>query len=134
MKYLKYVMTTFILMIAVMPFMALAQEAAPIPTDEFLSFLFQSFNGLKGASALAIAAFVVQAVIKFLSSDICNQIFKNWQGFTKLIVISGLTIVSGVLSMIVAGVSPMAAIFHSATLTAVMVFANQLIQHFQSKK
>lgn len=126
-------MKKLMLGLVLFPFAALAQDAS-IPTDQFLLFLIQSLGGLKGASVLAIVGVAVQIIIKFLSSDLCNQIFKGFTGAAKLLTVSGLTIASGVISLIaVSGMSPVAAIFHSTTLAALMVFVNQLIQHFSKK-
>ena len=102
--------------------------------SDFSQFLINSLGGLKGASALAIAAFVVQVLLKLLDMDVVEnwlgKSFSDWSGAWKLVVISGLTLVSGVLGLMVMGhVSLGAALIHSTTLTAFMVFANQIYQH-----
>lgn len=124
----------FVIMFLFMfPMMAFAQDA-PIPTDQFLMFILQSIGGIKGASALAIVGISVQIVIKFLSSDLCNQVFKGFSGFAKLITVSSLTLISGVLSlMISSGMGLGAALLHSSTLAAFMVLIDQIIKQFKNK-
>lgn len=130
----KYVMFLFLFIVGLFftPFFAIAQEAS-IPTDQFLMYLLQSLGGIKGASVLAIVGIVIQIVIKFLNSEICNQVFKNFTGLGKLIAISAFTLVGGIVSLMVStGMNFWAALFHATTLNAIMVLANQFLQ--QSKK
>lgn len=122
----------FMMIMFMVPAIAFAQDAA-IPTDQFLMYLLQSLGGLKGASALAIIGLVVQIIVKFLNSDLSNQVFKNFSGFGKLVSISALTIVSGVITLIIQGMSPLAAIFHSTTLAAIMVLVNQFAQQYKKQ-
>lgn len=123
-----------------LPFLVFAQEAVPpatgsplidANTTEFLKYLIDSLGGLKGASALAIAGVVVQALIKLMNLPITNKWFSEAEGWLKLTIVSGLTLVSGVIGlMTVGGLSIGAALVHSTTLAALMVFGNQIIQHF----
>lgn len=119
------------------PLSLLAQSTLPVPTPadpngEFLQLLFASLNGFKGASALAIAGIVVQLVIKLLSTSWVSQWFPNLSGAWKITIVSALSLGSGVLALMVppASLTLGAALVHSATLTAVMVFANQLLKQF----
>jgi len=102
------------------------------PNQDFLNLLLQSLGGFNGASALAIAAIVVQLIIKFLSTSWVGSIFPNLSGGVKLVVVSGLGVVSGVLALMLPPTSLtfLAALLHSATMTAFMVFFNQAYQQW----
>lgn len=128
-----------------LPVWCLAQEvvnvAVPVvvppvdPNGEFINLLIASLGGLKGASTLAIVGIVVQIIIKALNLPIAGKLFSESKGWIKLLIVSGLTLVGGVTGLMsVEKLSFAAALIHSTTLTALMVFGNQLIQHFSPKK
>lgn len=118
------------------PSFVLAQVAdpgaiVPIPAQDFIGFLLQSLGGFKGASSLVVAGLVVQIIMKFLGTDIAGQLMAKLPGNIKIIIVTGLTLVSGVLGlMTVGGLSLGAALIHSATLSALMVFGNQIYKQF----
>lgn len=125
-----------------LPFFAYAQEVVqpvlelpPVTNTDFLQLLIQSLGGLKGASALAIAGTAVQVLLKFLATPWAGGLLKNVKGGTKLLVVSGLSMLGGVLALMVppTSLSLGAALVHSTTLTAFMVFANQLYQQLLEK-
>lgn len=129
-----------LVMFLLLPLLCFAQDAAPPSTgsplidqntSDFLKYLIDSLGGMKGASALVIAGVVVQALLKAMSLPIVGKWFSEAQGWLKLTVVSGLTLVSGVIGLMTAGGLTLgAALVHSTTLAALMVFGNQIIQHF----
>ena len=110
------------------------EEIISQPNIDFLKLLVESLGGLKGASTLAIVAVVVQLLIKFLNLPIAGGIFGAAKGWLKLAIVTFLTIVSGVTGLMIEGLSLGAALLHSTTLAAFMVFLNQIFQHFWAKK
>lgn len=119
-----------------LPVFAFAQEAvpAPISNDDFLKLLIESIGGAKGASALVIAGIVVKVLLAFLSSNFFNQFFKNVSGAVKLLIVSALSLASGVIALMVSGLPLGAALVHSSTLTAFLVLFNQIYKQFIEKK
>ena len=115
---------------------AFAQEVLPeVPTQDFISFLIQSLGGLKGAGTLAIVAAVVQILIMFLKTPLFGQLFKNVSGSIKLLIVTALSLVGGVVGLMsVEGLTIGAALVHSTTLTAFTVLAHQLYKQFIEKK
>lgn len=112
------------------PLLALADD-----NQEFINFLVASIGGMKGMGTLAIIGLVVQILIKLMNLKIFDQFFSKLDGETKLLIVSGLTFVSGpILLMTRDNLSFGAAMIHSATLTAFMVYFNQIYQHFFAKK
>lgn len=132
----KHVLFVSMFFMAMFSFLALAQDAVimpvptePIPSAEFFSALIASIGGFKGASALGIAYIVVQLVMKFFSTAM-----GSFAGKWRLVIVTGLSIVCGVLSLKVAGVSWSAALMHSQVLAALSVYLNQLWKQFVEKK
>lgn len=106
-----------------------------VPTQEFIMFLLQSLGGIKGASTLAIVGVVLQILFQFLHTPLFGSVFKKIDSSDKLLVILFLSMASGVVSlMLSSGLSFVAALLHSTTLTAFSVFANQLYKKFVEKK
>lgn len=113
------------------PICALADVQVLDPTQEFISLLLQSLGGMKGLSTIAVVGLVVQLLLKLLDLPLLGKFFSESKGWLKLVIVSGLTMVSGVVGLCVHdGLSLGAALIHSTTLTAFMVFANQIWQHF----
>lgn len=113
------------------PVVALAQAAslpADLPTADALELLLKSVGGLKGAGALAIAAFCVQAVLLFFRTPLAG-----FAGRWRLLVVAGLTLVFGFMSMLLSGVDWKAAIVHADVLLMLQVFANQIWKQFVAK-
>lgn len=114
---------------------AMAQAAAPIPvcsdSMDFFACLGASVGSFNGASTLLIVALVVQLLIKLMNSSLLDNIFGQLDGWLKLTIVSGLTIVSSVVGLMYSsGMSFLSALTSGAVLTALMVFANQIYQHF----
>lgn len=110
---------------------ALAQASpASLPVDlstgEALELLIKSIGGLKGAGALAIVAFCVQAVMLFFRTPLAD-----FAGKWKLLIVSLLSLVGGVLALKLTGLDWLGSLVHSSTLTAVTVFGNQVLKQFK---
>lgn len=101
------------------------------PNQEFLSLLIQSIGGLKGMGTLGIVGVAIQLLLK-----LANTSWIKLDGGVKLAIVSGLGLVGGVVALM----SPPnlltlgAALVHSATLTAFMVFFNQVYQQWLAPK
>lgn len=109
---------------------AFAQDAGVTPpSQDDWSQLLASLNGLKGAGALAIAAVVTQALMLALRSKL-----GEYAGKYRLLAVSLISLVSGILALSAAGVNGPALFLHGTTLAAFQVFANQLIKQFGTEK
>lgn len=106
----------------------------PVGNDEFLKFLLASLGGLKGAGALAIAGFAVQAIIRLLKTPMVNSFFLRIGGEWKITIVTGLTVAAGVIGLMISGVPLVAALIHSTTLSAFLVFFNQIYRHFSKRE
>lgn len=121
-----------ILMIAVfLPVMAFAQEGfEEVDISIFLDQLLNSIGGLKGAGAMAIVTAVVQLVMLLSKTKL-----SRFAGKYRLLLVYGLTMVSGVLTLTtVNGLDIATALIHSNTLASFQVFGNQAIKQFIIKK
>lgn len=114
------------------PLIVMAQVVTPppLPVDpnkEFVDLLFQSLGGLKGASTLVIIGMAIQLLLK-----LANTTWIKLDASIKLLVVTGLGVVGGVVGLMVPPNSlPIgAALIHATTLTAFMVFLNQIYQRF----
>lgn len=106
----------------VMTVLAFAQEVIVPPTsDEIMNWL-KAIGGLKGATALAIAVFVVQGIMLFFRSQLAS-----FAGVWQLLIVNGLTLVFGVLALKLSGVDWVSCLLSSQTLAALQVFIHQLI-------
>lgn len=121
------ILRIFLLSILLIALPAFAQEIVPPSQDELMQ-LFASLGGLAGMKAIAIAAFVVQAVMLLLRSKLSEVLGKY-----RLLVVYGISIIAGVLSLIASGVNVGAAFVHANTLAAFGVFFNQIYKQFVTK-
>lgn len=113
---------------------AFAQAASlpvtDIATNDAVGQLLQSLGGLKGASGLAIAAAITQAVVLFFRTPLAN-----FAGKYRLLIVLGLNIGLGVLTLMTqGGLSVGAALLHSMTLSAFSVFGHQVYKQLTEKK
>lgn len=106
-----------------------ADPAVTEPTADEWMKLVQSLNGAQGAGTLVGVGVGVQAALLLARSK-----FSNLSGPAQLLAVTGLTMLAGPISLIVGGMAPVAAVTHSATLTAAQVFGNQLFKKFLKKK
>lgn len=128
MKHLTF--ATLALLTLLIPILAFAQSSLPadLPTDQALEIFVKSLGGLKGAGALAISLIVVQAIMLFFRTPLAN-----FAGKWRFLVVAGLSIVTGFIGMLVAGVDWKLALMHADVLAAVQVFFHQLVKQFLTK-
>jgi hypothetical protein len=107
--------------------MAYAQEIEDPSYSEIMDF-FQSVKGWIGMGAMGIAAALVQGTILALRSK-----FVKLEAKWKLLAVSGLSVVFGVISLKLAGLDLMSCLLHASTLAALQVFGHQLISNFLPK-
>lgn len=114
----------------------LPEASASLPVSpEFIDYLVASFNGIKGASTLGAAALIVQVILKALDQPFAKHWFGHKSGFSKLLIVSGLTFAITPIGLITgAGLSVSAALLHSTTLASFMVFLNQLYTQAKEAK
>lgn len=107
-------------------------EPTSLPADleigDALKQLLAGLGGLKGASALGIAVFVIQGVLLFFRTQLAA-----FAGKWRLLIVTGLSLVIGVLALSMAGVSWTSALVHANTLAAVQVFIHQLVKQLSEK-
>lgn len=132
-RILNYLTFVSLMFLFALPMLAFGQEAVDLskelPIQDFVMSLVESIGGFKGASSLAIAAAVVQLVMKFFRTSLAS-----FAGKYKLVIVYLLSVVSGVMSMKLAGVDLFAAFLHSNTLAAIQVFGNQVYKQFIVKE
>lgn len=112
---------------------AIAQDTV-ISNADFIQLLISSLGGIKGASAMAIAAIVVKLLLAAFNSELLGKQLDKLTGKAKLSVISFLSYASGVLALTAADVSLGAALIHSAVVPLLVVFLNQVWKQFVEKK
>lgn len=114
-----------------------AQEVASViePSSEgdVLKAVFGLVSDYKQMSAFAIALALTQLLRMILSLPALGSLFPNLTSQMKLVVISLLAVVSGVLSLRVSGVGWLESFIHSGTLAAVQVFLHQWHKEFIQK-
>ncbi len=133
-KYILFFLFSFFVASLVMA-QAVTPDVPAVSNTDFLQALIQSLGGIKGAGALAIAGVVVQLLIKFLGTPLAGSVLANVSGAWKLTAVVTLSLVSGVLALMLPPTSLGlgAALVHSSTLTAFMVFGNQVYKQFLEK-
>lgn len=111
-----------------LPTLVLAQEQDP---SVLITALIQALTSSGGISVLAVVAAIVQIVIYiFKQTPIGQKLAGKWM----LLIVSGLTIVSGVIGMMMNGASLGAALVSSSVLASFQVFLNQVYKLFIEKK
>src|SRR6185295_18726759 len=98
------------------------------PEDLFLSALFASLGGLKGAGTLLIVATLTQLLVKFSDTK-----WAAFEGKWKLLAVSGLTLLGGVAALMSQGLTFTAALLHSSTLATAQVFLHQVVKQITEK-
>lgn len=98
-------------------------------SPEFLQYLLVVMPEIQQAGVLGGSALIVQLIIKALDQPFAKRFFSGTTGLTKLLIVSGLTLAVTPIGLLSSGVTLGAALWHSTTLAALMVFLNQLYQH-----
>lgn len=114
--------------------MAFAQEVSEVSDLDFIQQLLSFVSGYKGLTGLALAAAAVQSVIMLLKTPLFGKIFKSVTGQIKLLIVSGLSLIAGVIALRITGLSLAESLLHSSTLAAFQVFAHQIYLQFFVKK
>jgi hypothetical protein len=112
-----------------------------ISTDQFLGFLFQSLGGMGGMKGMALVVVVVQVMMKLLQTDFAIGIISKvvpakdgeLSGKIRIALVCGLTLMVGVFTLHMQGLTWGASLMHSSTLTAIQVLGNQIWQQFGAK-
>jgi len=114
-----------VMLFALVSVRAFADVTDTIPTDQWLGELFGVLGGLKGASALAIAAVATQVVMKLAQTPLA-AVAGKW----RLTAVCVLSLAAAVLTQMAAGSSFVAALVNGSTLAAVQVLAHQVWTQF----
>lgn len=100
---------------------AFAQEVVPPSSEELMAFI-NALGGIKNLGALGIVALVIQGLMLLLRTPLMA-----FAGVWRLIIVSGLSMVGGVIAQLAQGVGWLPALLNSATLAAVQVFVHQIV-------
>ena len=117
-----------------LPIVAFAQELGQVSDLQFLQDLLKFIGGVKGAGTLAIVAGAVQLIMQLLKTEVISKLIPKLSGAKKLLIVSGLTMIGGVMVLMVEGQTLVQSLLHSTTLAALQVFANQIFQQFTKKE
>lgn len=108
--------------------MAFGQDV-PAPTPEDWEKFLAALGGLSGLQGLGVAALVVQGLMLLLKSQL-----GKYAGKYQLVVVMGLSLVSGSIALKMTGLDWASVLVHSSTLGAVQVFLHQIYKQFLEKK
>lgn len=101
-----------------------------VPRPDFLQYLLDSFNGVEGASIIASAGVLIQALLRSLDHPIVKR-FLATHRISRTTLIASLTFLITPISLMGgAGLSVGAAVVHSSTLLAFIVFLNQAANEY----
>lgn len=126
-----------IVIVCLLSFPAFGQEIVPlIPVSDFIQIFIASLGGLKGASALAIVGIVLKLLFAFLNSKLAGKIgfMRKMKSGPKLFLILFISYASGIVTLMLSGLSFGAAVIHSTSMTALIVLLNQGYKKFIEKK
>lgn len=105
-----------------------------IETDS-IRLLLKSAGGYLGVKALGASGSLIQILIRVLRSPGSDKFFQKQKPWVRLALISGLTFaITPIGLMTISGIPLAAAILHSATLNAFMVFLDQVMKKAPRKK
>ena len=94
-----------------------------------LQMLLLSLGGVEGAGTLAVVVVIVQALMVALRGKLGKVAGKH-----KMTIVLLLTVVSGVVGLMVQGVSYQAAIMHSSVAASLQVLLNQVNKQYLTDK
>lgn len=101
-----------------------------VPGPDFLQYLIDSFNGLEGASVIASAGLLIQALLRTLDNPVVKH-FLATRKIPRVTLIAALTFLITPIGLINgAGLTIGAAMIHSSTLLAFIVFLNQAANEY----
>lgn len=100
-----------------------------------ITMLVNSLGGELGVRAIGASGTIVQILIRVLQSKGSDRFFYRQKPWVRLALVSVLTFAVTPLSlMAIPGIPLSAALMHSATLNAFMVFLDQILKHSPGKK
>ncbi len=119
-----------LMLMMLLPALAFAQASLPVdlPVDQAVGMLLQSLGGMKGTGALAIAVLVTQGIMLFFRTPLAT-----FAGKWKLLIVAGLSLLTGFLGLIAVGVDWKVALMHANTIGALQVFGHQVFIQFTEK-
>jgi len=109
-------------------FLAFGNVEEVFPTEQWIMDLFSGLGGLKGASTLAIVALIVQLIMKFFKTPLAN-----FAGKYRLIVVSGLTVIGGMVGLVAQGSTWLSALVSASVIAAIQVFFHQIVTQYKKK-
>ena len=113
--------------------LALASDVVPIPNEEYIKLLIESLGGLKGATALGIAGIVVKVLLATFNSELLGKQMDKLTGKYKLLLVTLLSLVGGIVALVSTGMPVLTALVHSSILPMFAVFVNQVYKQFVEK-
>lgn len=96
------------------------------PTGAEWQDFFTALGGVQGMSTMALVALVVQGLMLMFRGPLSNL-----AGAGKLVVVTGLTLVGGVVSLHAQGLDWVSCLMQSTTLAAMQVFLHQVWTQFK---
>ncbi len=124
----------FALLVMTIPFALFAQEVpAPISDIDAVQQILAVLT-TKGLSGLALVAAVVQVLMIALRSNYVIAKFGDLKGSTRITALLALTMVGGIVTLMMQGMTIIPAILHSTTIAAFQVLANQVYKQYFVKK
>lgn len=109
---------------------AIVPAPAPAPSQgDQLAKLAESMNGLAGGGTLAVVAFAIQLLLFLFSGPLSSL-----AGIYKMLIVTGLNLVAGVIALRMQGVEWIPALAHSQVLAMAQVFIHQLLTQVAKKK
>ena len=131
---LKWFTRAAVLAIVSYPVIVLAQAASlpasmpVVPYDQAFGQLLTMLGGLHGATAMAIVVVVVLCLMLLLKTPL-----GQYAGKYKLLALTGLTLVGGVLALMLSHVTLAGALTDATTFAALQVFLHQIVSQFSEK-
>lgn len=113
---------------------AFAQDAVVVPSDEVIKSAFDLIVNWKTLASGAAALGVIQLLIKFFNSDLSGALLKKVTPEHKFLVIQGLSIIVGYLTLKSTGVSGLEAVVKTLALPIVVEFLHKLYKLYVEKK
>lgn len=98
----------------------------PISESAFFAKLLELLGQVKGASVMAVAMIVAQAVMYFFRTPLAD-----FAGKYKLAVVAVVNLVVVVLGGLVSGLPLLGAIFNQAVFVAIQIAVNELLKHIK---
>lgn len=98
--------------------------------ETFLELIGQAFSS-HHAGALGIAAIITQIIVAGLKAPLFKDRFKKLAGKWKLLIVSGISLLSGILTLLASGADWGDIIKDALILTTAQVFVHQIYSQFK---